>query len=496
MTDREASMGVIVSSLGRESRDLRIPGRWCAAAAAFIATLALAACGGGGGGGGGDGGGGGTPPPAPTGSVQVTVVDQFNTGIQNADVTITVGSATRTGRTAASGIVTVSNVPTGSASVAVTAAGFIDPAANSVTVTENQTVATNFSLLRVTQPAAGLFGSQITAVAPGQTGDTLEFSITVLVVDENGVAFENLNEGNFALQPCTVDAATPDADCIRGDALADDASYTVVNPTPVNLTKIPAQPAQPYAAMLLIDQSQSIQNTDPTNARLFATKVFMQNLGVTNGVEDLVAVSAFAQTEQPPPSNAIPDQPVTDLTPGFIGSATVEDYFDDIDVLATQERGETPLFESLDQQLQYTFDNAPTAGNRSRAVVLFTDGEDSTCKSSDCGVDDSVLLSQQLGVDIFTVGLGTDIDANTMQALAQGGNGYFLFAENAEQLFPIYDSLGRLLSRALTSWQMTWTIEADRQDAFAAGSIVLGTLRISTGENDIDLPIRVFLPTP
>jgi hypothetical protein len=106
-----------------------------------------------------------------------------------------------------------------------------------------------------------------------------------------------------------------------------------------------------------------------------------------------------------------------------------------------------------------------------------------------------VQKSVDLGVDIFTIGLGPNIDADVLSGLAKGGSGFFLFAENAQQLFPIYRSLGDLLSRALATYTMEWTISATDANAYQAGQTILGTLVIDTGKNTINLPIRIFLTT-
>jgi hypothetical protein len=402
------------------------------------------------------------------------VVDEFQGPVLNGNVSVAVGSTTRNGNTSNGGVATITSVPTGSASVSVTASGFLDGSAN-VTVAENQQASTTIELIRVTQPAAAL----LTSTTSSSDGQNVTFSIDVLVVDKNGDPIENMTQGEFTLQPCTDDSA--EEDCLQN---APDTSYTVTS-GPSNFTPIPGLPAEPYAAMLLIDQSQSIRTTDPADARLFASKVFMNNLGP----DDHVAVSAFAQT-QGGQNALIPDQPVTVVT-GFTQNAAP--FFGDIDVLAQQEGGGTPLYDSLDLMLEYTDANAPGSVMR-HAVVLFTDGDDSTCNRTDCGVDDSVANSQALEVDIFTVGLGPDVSFNVMKSLADGGNGFFLFAENAEQLFPIYKSLGRLLSRALLTYRMEWQIHSDEANAFPAGSLILGTVTIAAGTDSISLPVRVIVP--
>jgi hypothetical protein len=103
-----------MSSLRVASRGLRL-----IALAALVA--ALTACGGGGGG----GDDGGNPPPTPTGTLRVTVTDTFGAAVQDATVQATVGAASKSGTTAADGVVTLTGVAVGAASVAVSRATFI-----------------------------------------------------------------------------------------------------------------------------------------------------------------------------------------------------------------------------------------------------------------------------------------------------------------------------------------------------------------------------------
>ncbi len=135
---------------------------------------------------------------------------------------------------------------------------------------------------------------------------------------------------------------------------------------------MPAQPAKPYAAAMLMDQSNSIKFSDATDARIFATKVFMEKVGVS----DRVVLSAFAATS----ASQIALIPTVPLH--VYGSFTSDgaSYFDELNQLAALEGGTTPLYDSLDSMIDYTRTNAPTdIADRLKAVVLFTDGNDTVC---------------------------------------------------------------------------------------------------------------------
>jgi hypothetical protein len=267
-----------------------------------------------------------------------------------------------------------------------------------------------------------------------------------------------------------------------------DASYVVNNPPAPAVQSVPASPRIPYFASLLIDQSGSIKDSDPTDARIFATKVFLDGVMPSNGFGDVAALSAFAETNQSATA-LIPTQPVTNFGFSTIG----RDLFGDLDTLATLEGGGTPLYKALDEMITYTRNNAGTGG---KAVVLFTDGRDTACNQPIACRNASISLArdQDPKVDIFTIGLSDAVDFEELSDLAERGNGYFLFAESAEQLIPIYGSLGALLSKSLSAYTMTWQIQTSKIDAFEVDRAVLGQLRISTGTNVIELPfvVRIF----
>ena len=61
-------------------------------------------------------------------------------------------------------------------------------------------------------------------------------------------------------------------------AIPRDAAYTVANATPAAVSSVDPRGPVPYAAGLLFDSSESIGESDPTDARIFATKEFLNDL--------------------------------------------------------------------------------------------------------------------------------------------------------------------------------------------------------------------------
>ena len=70
------------------------------------------------------------------------------------------------------------------------------------------------------------------------------------------------------------------------------------------------------------------------------------------------------------------------------------------------------------------------------------------------------------GLRFFTIGLSTGIDFEAMAELANQTGGAFLFAENAEQLIPLYGTVGDLLSLSLPTYRLTFYASMPGQLAY------------------------------
>jgi hypothetical protein len=166
-----------------------------------------------------------------------------------------------------------------------------------------------------------------------------------------------------------------------------DGPYTVDNASAAAFTTVPGLPESDYAAALTLDQSGSVNSTDPTGARLFSAKAFVDSVDAASG--DSVLLSAFADDNNTQTA-LIPTKPLT-----VYGAFTNDgaSYFDELDTLRDQSAGGTPLYRSLfpepddpnadpafttgDGLIDIAGTTAPASLNK--AIVLFTDGEDSEC---------------------------------------------------------------------------------------------------------------------
>ena len=79
-------------------------------------------------------------------------------------------------------------------------------------------------------------------------------------------------------------------------------------------------------------------------------------------------------------------------------------------------------------------------------------------------------------------------------SFAKDTGGIFLFAQNAEQLIPLYGSLGDLLSRSLPTYTMRWTVRSDTDGTFVSGHSVFGNLHIDGGGSPVTVPFIVGIP--
>jgi hypothetical protein len=453
----------------------------------IVLASAVTACGGGGG-----GGGGGNPPPPETGSLRVTVNDTFGTSVADADVQATVGSSSKSGTTDAAGVTLLSGVAVGSGNVVVSRATFVSKTV-AATITANQTTELVVELDRATSAAGGSLASRGAAPVVGGAGQTLTFEIELVIVDGNSAAITTLTAADFALRPCVPDSNTPREDCVVGAGLANDVAYNPTTPAAQSALLVPGQAAQPYAAGLMLDQSQSINGSDPTGARLFSAKAFLEGLG--GG--DRVLLSAFANDSTTVAE--IPTKPLT-VYPPFRDVGTTSDppsYFDTLDSLADLVGGGTPLYESLDLLRGQVVTDATLPVGIAKAVVIFTDGEDTDCGGANtCRTRraQSILDAQTDQVRVFTIGLSTEIDFEAMAELANDTGGAFLFAESAEQLIPLYGTVGDLLSLSLPTYRLLFTVDAGAAGVFVPGDALIGRVTVTAGTSTFDVPFVVGVP--
>jgi VWFA-related protein len=77
-----------------------------------------------------------------------------------------------------------------------------------------------------------------------------------------------------------------------------------------------------------------------------------------------------------------------------------------------------------------------------RAVIVLTDGKDNRSKATRNGTIQEAI---RIGVPIITVGLGKEVDASALEALAEGSGGRAFFAQESGELSNLYQTIARQL---------------------------------------------------
>jgi hypothetical protein len=452
---------------------------WSSWVSIWAVCLALAACSGGGGG--GSGSGSGTPAAADV--LKVTVIDGFGSAVPGARVA---GPQTSSVTDAGGVALLLVDGGKGTVDLAISRETFLDKSITAP-VKAGQVNEITVTLDRATSAAGGSLASR-SGVLPTVAAQQLTFEIELLVVDGDSRPIESLTLADFTLRSCTPDTANNRIDCLRRPGADSDVAYVPANSTPEASMLIPGQAAMPYAAGLLLDQSGSILQSDLTGARLFSAKAFLQGMGT----DDHALLAAFASG----PDAIIPTVPLTVYGP-FRDKAAAPSYFPTLDSLAPLLGGDTPLYESVDALRQQVVSDAALPVGLAKALVVFTDGADTTCGGPETcrtrrkqSIDDA----KADGVRLFTIGLSSGVDIVALGELANQTGGAFLYADSPEQLLPLYGSVGKLLSLSLPTYRLRWTVQAGTSGVFQPGSTLIGRVQVTTNAGTFDVPFTVGIP--
>ena len=202
-----------------------------------------------------------------------------------------------------------------------------------------------------------------------------------------------------------------------------------------------------YSALMLMDQSGSIASTDPSDYRLDAANAFCSNLETGSNIMLWSFTSSYSNNYQM-------------YGTGFTTDTAA--VLAQIENLRNREGGGTPLYVSQVAATNFCAANATNAG---KAVLTFTDGEDTDGGSTADGVSDNAVAK---GVRLYNIGLGgAQTSLLCREAIPSGGA--FMFAQDARQLISIFGNLGKLLDNSARYYHTTWTVT--RNNAFTSGSI-------------------------
>ncbi len=305
-------------------------------------------------------------------------------------------------------------------------------------------------------PSAGILSAGVTSY----TGRSADFYIDVFAVDSSS-NFIPLSSDDFSI-------ASFDASNIPNLRLEFNQDSVALNQQ---------SSAGAYSAAFLMDQSGSITDTDPQDARIAAAKIFMKNLGQGDEVALLAFSSSYATDVESWVDNS--GDEFTTMPDAFDGS---------LDTLGTSEGGETPLYDAIIKAVDYTVMHA---NNTNRVVIVFTDGEDNDSSNL---LDDAVNAANNNSVKLHTVALSSGVDLTVLTRLALETGGFLSKADDANRLISYYGALGSYLSGAgmyyRTAWRLnltgsntTWTLRP--------GVSVLWDIAIDAPGGVIKLPFRI-----
>jgi len=228
-----------------------------------------------------------------------------------------------------------------------------------------------------------------------------------------------------------------------------------------------------YSAMMVLDRSGSMASNDPQNITLTAAESFARNLGAG----DTMSLMAF-------PEDQSANRPYQCTVYGTGFDAVSNGWIASIKTLADANGG-TPLYDCALQSLNYTLSKTP--GQSNRAVLLFTDGDDTESIST---VDDVIAKSIATSIPIFPIALDSANSLALGEVAFKTGGG-LIFASDVRQLITAYSTLGGVLRGTRPICTLTMN-EYMQQGKLTNGGSSLRYVKITVGEEVVFIP--VYLP--
>lgn len=226
-------------------------------------------------------------------------------------------------------------------------------------------------------------------------------------------------------------------------------------------------PCGPVSAELLIDQTNSMADNDPTNLRLAAAKVFLGGITLAGGGDEVQLSSFFSfawgglRSYGPFTPNGASLYPPVDKMAGDLGPWT-------------------PLYDAMWAESDSL---ATLAHNQNKVLVVFTDGDDNASTHS---MWDAILHAKSLGIKVFAIALKPSGDTNTQ--VAPGANsalylaamqtgGSVMHTQNANELVSYYGGLRSLVHGNTPYVKTLWHVTLPKQSSIA-GRTISATLKI------------------
>lgn len=301
-----------------------------------------------------------------------------------------------------------------------------------------------------TPTAAALTVSAMPSGNPGEAS----VSVDLVAIDENGNSYAGVMSSDVSFDAPTDTTGSP-------------AGSAVGSPTCQSMEYKNTE--RSASVVLLMDQSGSIMQTDPEDLRIRGGKEFLHSM--SSGSD--VLLMSFADGN-PCAGSSIQTYGSFTKDPKSVEAS--------VDSLAGCAGGGTPLWQASVDAISRLESGG---SNRSKALVIFTDGADSSFMTT---VDDVIAAATQKEIRIFTVGLSDGVELAVLSQVAQATGGAFFFARDVGSMISAFRGMNLLLTGDYDRNSCKQTIKLP---STSPGTTVLMSAHVKVNGVQTEAPIAV-----
>ena len=337
-----------------------------------------------------------------------------------------------------------------------------DPTEQSVSVGLVPTQAGTFypgfeiQLKQQSLPVSAVIGTQVERLS----GTQATLTIDVFVVNSDATPVTNLSASDFEVE-------------FTGEGVARH-TYSLRS---ARYTFSPSTSQHHFSAVLLMDQSGSIELTDPNNARLQAARIFLNTVKPSSGA-DMVLLSAFASD----------GELGHDIVRYHDFTSDGASLFQAVENLAKLEGGGTPLYRAIQTLTPIVANESEKSGSLA-ALVVFTDGDNTAFGVT---LEEAIETARSRSVRVYMVGLGTETNRSIIARIAEETGGAVMWAKDPKQLVAVYGSLGSLLRQRADFYTTTWDVTST--SSFASGMWFAPRIKIQLPDQTLESPFFYRIP--